>query len=134
MKEAKQKKKKEYILNDSTYIKFQILKANQKQVSGYLGKGKWGRDALLGVLERSRILIGVMVLQMHTYIRTDHPAHLKYVQFISLQLYLNRVRRKTVRDIGNREDKHDRKQTIKCYREAQLALGPPPKPQFYPSP
>lgn len=88
---------------------------------------------MLGVLERSWILIGVMVLQMYTYIRTDHTAHLKYVQFISLQ-YLNRVRWKMLRDIGNREDKHDRKQTIKCYREDQLALEPPPKPQFYPSP
>lgn len=37
-------------------------------------------------------------------------------------------------DIGNWEEKHDRKQTIKCFREPQLSLEPPPKPQFYPSP
>lgn len=112
---ANKKKKREVYTSDS-HIKFQILKANQASqwVPGERG-GKWERDALLGVLERSGILTGVMVLQMYTYIRTNHTAHLKYVQFISLQ-YLNRVRWKMLRDIGNRGRQTWWKQTIKCYR------------------
>ena len=40
--------------------------------------------------------------------QTDHIAYLKYVQFISLQLYLSRVRGEMLHDIGNWEEKHDR--------------------------
>lgn len=50
-------------------------------------------------MEMFVILIVVMVLQMLPSVKTDTIVHLEYVQFIVLQIYLNKIEKKILFDL-----------------------------------
>lgn len=50
-------------------------------------------------MEMFVILIVVMVSQMLPSVKTDTIVHLEYVQFIVLQIYLNKIEKKILFDL-----------------------------------
>lgn len=90
----------------------------------------------MGVLEMSAILMGVMVLWMYTYITADRSAHLKYEQFISLQLHLSIVRLNMLSDTRSKTGRRNtiESKTSSVTEKPKISLETPPMPQFYPSP
>lgn len=50
-----------------------------------------GTRTLFGMMDKFVILIGMMISQVYTDVKTHQPVHFKYVQFIICQLYLDKV-------------------------------------------